>query len=84
MLEGKEEKKCKGVKKHLIKKNISHEDNREGLFNGTMRMRKLNIVRSHKHKIFTETIKKIALSANYDKRIIVKYEIRLYSIKSSK
>ena len=83
MLEGKEEKKCKGVKKHLIKKNISHEDNREGLFNGNMRMRKSNIVRSHKHKIFTETIKKIALSANYDKRIIVKYEIRLYSIKSS-
>lgn len=82
MLEGKEEKKCKGVK------NISHEDNREGLFNGTMRMRKLNIVRSHKHKIFTETIKKIALSANNDKRIIVKYEIssfsqRHYSIKSS-
>lgn len=60
MLEGKEEKKCKRVKKHLIKKNISHEDNREGLLNGTMRMRKFNIVRSHKHKIFTETIKKIA------------------------
>lgn len=72
----------------MIKKNISHEDNREGLFNGTMRMRKLNIVGSHKHKIFTETIKKIALSANNDKRIIVKYEIssfsqRHYSIKSS-
>ena len=56
-LEGKREKKCKGVKKHVIKKNISHEDNTEGLFNGSMQMRKLNVVRSHEHEIFTETIK---------------------------
>lgn len=73
MLAGKEEKKCKGVKKHVIKKNISHEDN------GTMQMRKLNVVRSYKHEIVTETINKIALSTNNDKRIIVKHEISSYS-----
>ena len=73
MLEGKEEKKCKGVKKHVIKKNISHEDNE------TMQMRKLYVVRSYKHEIVTETINKIALSTNNDKRIIVKYEISSYS-----
>ena len=71
MLEGKEEKKCKGVKKHVIKKNISHEDNE------TMQMRKLYVVRSYKHEIVTETINEIALSTNNDKRIIVKYELLL-------
>ena len=30
----------------------------------------MNIIRSHKHEIFTETVNKIALSANDDKRII--------------
>ena len=35
-----------------------------------MQMRKMNVVRSHKHEVFTETINKIALSANDDKRII--------------
>lgn len=73
IIEGKEEKKCKGVKKHVIKKNISHEDNE------TMQMRKLYVVRSYKHEIVTETINKIALSTNNDKRIIVKHEISSYS-----
>ena len=33
-------------------------------------MRSMNIIRSHKHEIFTETVNKIALSANDDKRVI--------------
>ena len=34
-------------------------------------MRKMNVIRSHKHEIFSETVNKIALSANDDKRIIL-------------
>ena len=30
----------------------------------------MNLIRSHKHDIFTETVNKIALSANDDKRVI--------------
>lgn len=45
MLEREKEKKFRGVKKHVLKKNIFHEDNREGLFDGTMKMRKLNVVK---------------------------------------
>ena len=30
----------------------------------------MNIIRSHKHEIYTETINKIALSGSDDKRII--------------
>ena len=34
-------------------------------------MRKMNVLRSHKHELFTETINKTALSANDDKRYIL-------------
>ena len=38
-------------------------------------MRKMNVIRSHKHEIFSETVNKIALSANDDKRMIMKDKI---------
>ena len=34
MLEGEETKKCKGVKKSVVKKSIAHEDYKTCLFNG--------------------------------------------------
>ena len=34
-------------------------------------MRKMNVIRSRKHEIFTEEINKVALSANDDKRFIL-------------
>ena len=71
MFKGKEEKKCKGIKKSVIKKNISHEDYKECLFSKKPQMRKMNVIRSHNHEIFSETVNKIALSANDDKRIIL-------------
>ena len=64
-------KKCKGIKKPVIKKNISHEDYKECLFSEKPQMRKMNVIRSHKHEIFSETVNEIALSANDDKRIIL-------------
>ena len=70
MFEGKEEKKCKGIKKSVVKKNISHENYKECLFSEKPQMRKMNVIRSHKHEIFSETVNKIVLSANDDKRII--------------
>ena len=70
MCEGKEEKKCKGIEKVVIKENITHEDYKDCLFRRNMQMRKMNVVRSHKHEVATKTINKIALSANDDKRII--------------
>ena len=66
----KEEKKCKGIKKSVIKKTITHQDYKDCLISGKKQMRSMNIIRSHKHEIFTETVNKIALSANDDKRVI--------------
>ena len=34
-------------------------------------LRKMNVIRSHLHEIYTEEINKVALSANDDKRIIL-------------
>ena len=71
MFEGKLEKKCKGIKKPVIKQNISLENYKECLFSEEPQMRKMNVIRSHRHEIFSETMNKIALSANDDKRIIM-------------
>ena len=71
MFEGKEEKKCKGIKKVVIKKQISFDDYKECLLSKQTQMRKMNVIRSHQHELYSETVNKIALSANDDKRIIL-------------
>jgi len=70
-LDGEEEKMCKGVKGGVFKKSISFEDFKKCLFSGRQQLRNMNIIRCHKHEIYTETVNKIALSANDDKRIIM-------------
>ena len=42
MFEEKEEKKCKGIKKCVVKKNISYEDYKECLFSKKPQMREMN------------------------------------------
>ena len=79
MFEGKEEKKCKGIKKSVVRKDISHEDYKACLFSKKPQMRKMNVTRSYKHEIFSETVNKIALSANDDKRIILEDRISTLS-----
>ena len=79
VFEGKEEKKCKGIKKSVVRKDISHEDYKECLFSKKPQMWKMNVIRSHGHEIFSETVNKIALSANDDKRIILEDKISTLS-----
>ena len=71
MFEGEESKKCKGVKKSVVKKSITHEDYKTCLTTGKEQLRKQNIIRSYKHEVYTEEVNKIALSANDDKRYIL-------------
>ena len=68
---GAEEKKCKGVKKGVVKKSITFEDYKKCLQTKVKQRRKMNVIRSHKHEIFTEEINKIALSAEDDKRVVL-------------
>lgn len=70
MLEGKETKKCKGVKKAVVKKSIAHDDFVNCVFSGKPQMRPMDILLSYGHQMFTCEINKVALSANDDKRFI--------------
>ena len=72
MEEGKENKKCKGVKKAVVEKNIRHEDYKACLETGKELLRKQNIIRSYEHVVYTEEVNKIALSAADDKRHLLK------------
>ena len=71
MLEGEESKKCKGVKKSMVKKNITHEYYKKCLFTGKEQLRKMNIIRSHRHEVYTEEVNKVVLCPSDDKRHIL-------------
>ena len=70
MHRGKSEKKCKGIKKNVIKQAISHQDYKICLFGKKEQMREMNVIRSRQHTLFTEKIRKVALSTEDYKRII--------------
>ena len=72
MEEGKENKKCKGIKKAVVEKSISHEDYKTCLETGKEQLRRQNIIRSYEHTLYTEEINKVALSAADDKRYLLK------------
>ena len=72
MDEGKENKRCKGIKKAVVKKSISHEDYKTCLTTGKEQLRRQNIIRSYEHVLYTEEVNKIALSAADDKRYLLK------------
>ena len=74
-----EEKKCKGVKKAVIKKTITFNDYKDCLFDNKPAMRKMNVIRSHLHTMYTETVNKIALSPFDDKRLIQKDNIHTFA-----
>ena len=64
-------KKCKGVTKNVAKRSIQFDDYRVCLFSRKEQNRKMNVIRSHRHEIYTEEINKIALSSDDDKRVIM-------------
>ena len=71
MEDGEENKRCKGVKKQVVKETITHEDYKTCLTTGKEILRKQNILRSYEHEVYTEEVNKIALSATDDKRHIL-------------
>ena len=76
MLDERETKKCKGIKKSVVEKMISFEDYKKCLFHKEWEeKRKMNIIRSHHHEVFSEEVNKIALSSEDDKRVIMENHI---------
>ena len=68
-------KKCKGIKKNVVKKKIDFDDYVKCLFSGEKALRKMKIIRSEKHDIYSKEVNKIALSNEDDKRQVLEDNI---------
>ena len=69
-------KKAKGIETNIVKKDTSFDDYKQCLFSGEEQMRKRNIIKIDKHKIYSMRMNKLALSTNDDKRIVMRDKIR--------
>ena len=76
---GLEVKKDKGIKKCVIEKDMTFENYKKCRISEEEETRKMNLIRHRKHILFSETIRKVALSPKDDKRIILKDKINTLS-----
>ena len=74
----KEDKKAKGTKKCIIKKMIKFNDYKKCLLNNEVIFKSQQRFISKKHNVYTENIKKIALSNDDVKRIVSSDKITSY------
>ena len=75
----KNNKKAKGVKKNVIKRDLEHEDYLSVLQNKTIRKHKMKTIRSDHHVVSSYEINKISLSCFDDKRYILDDGITSYA-----
>ena len=68
-LDGSEDKKCKGIKKCVVKKTLTFEDYKICLFSDFTEYRSQLMFRSAKHEVHTIEVNKVALNRDDDKRI---------------
>ena len=74
-------RKCKGIKKNVIKKKIDFDDYVKCLFTGKKEMRSMKIIRSEKHDIYSKEVNKIALSNEDDKRQVLNDNIHTLALR---
>ena len=63
-------KTAKGIKKNIIKKNITHENYKNVLFNNEQMYHTIKSIRSNKHQLGSYELNKVSLSCFDDKRYI--------------
>ena len=63
-------KTAKGIKKNVIKNNITHENYRDILFNNKQMHHKMKTIRSENHQLGSYEINKVSLSCFDDRRYI--------------
>ena len=63
-------KTAKGIKKNVIKNNITHKNYRDTLFNNKQMHHKMKTIRSENHQLGSYEINKVSLSCFDDKRYI--------------
>ena len=74
-------KKCKGVKKNVVKRELSFEDYTQCLFSGERKMKTMNIIRSENHDIYSKKVNKIALSNDDDKRVAMEDKMNTLALR---
>ena len=72
-------KTAKGIKKNVIKKDITHENYKETLFNNKQMHHKMKTIRSQNHQLGSYEINKVSLSFFDDKRYILQDGITSYA-----
>ena len=79
-----EPKKCKGIKKCIVKRTISFDDYKRCLFSGESSHRSQLLFRSRKHEVRTLEVNKLVLRREDDKRIsingVASYAIGHYKV----
>ena len=80
-IEEKEVKKCKGIKSNVVKKTIDFDLYVKCLFSDKKEMRKMKIIKSEKHDIYSKEVNKVALSNQDDKRLILKDKIHTLALR---
>ena len=68
-LDGSEDKKCKGIKKCVVKKTLTFEDYKTWLFSDSTEYRSQLMFRLAKHEVHTIEVNKVTLNRDDDKRI---------------
>ena len=66
-LDGSEDKKCKGIKKCIVKKTLKFEDYKICLFSDSTEYRSQLMFRSSKHEVHTIEVNKVTLNRDDDK-----------------
>ena len=74
-------KKCKGIKKNVVKKGINFQDYFECLFFGEKQMRSMKIIRSENHNIYSQEVNKVALSNEDDKRMVLEDKVHTLALR---
>ena len=79
--EGKNVKKCKGIKKSVVSKGITFEHYFDCLFTGEKQMRSMKIIQSKNHDIHSKEVNKIALSCEDNKRKVLEDKIHTLALR---
>ena len=75
----KQERTAKGIKKNVIKKDITHQNYKQTLLENKQMYHKMRTIRSRKHQLGSYEINKISLSCFDDKRYILEDGITSYA-----
>ena len=74
-------KKCKGVKKNVVKREITFEDYIQCLFSGEKQMKSMKIIRSENQDRFSKEVNKTALSNEDDKRTVLEDRVNTLALR---